>query len=340
MKRFFAVFAAALLLLTLNSCSAEPQSYTGFAMGSVLNASLYNKNAEEEDLWQRIAASVDGVDCILSSSKEDSVVSVLNRNKRVSADANAIKLFADTVTVCNLCGRKTDITLGALTEKWGFSTDSPRVPSEDEIKEALSCRNIEEILIDEDSLSVETGEKTVLDFGAVGKGAGLDAAYNVLTSQTSPAVVTFGGSVLLFGENPSGGSWKIGIRNPYKGENDYFATVDISVSPKTDAAFVSTSGSYEKTFTEAGKTYHHILSPETGYPVENGLKSVSVIASGGLVSDALSTACFVNGFCGPTLELLDNFSAEAVFVFDDNTYIVTDGLKENFTLTDSSFSER
>ena len=75
-------------------------------------------------------------------------------------------------------------------------------------------------------------------------------------------------------------------------------------------------------------TYHHILSPETGYPVETDLVSVTVYAPGGLNSDALSTACFINGLNPQTLQWLQNFSAEAVFVNKDKEYYVTDGLSD------------
>ena len=35
---------------------------------------------------------------------------------------------------------------------------------------------------------------------------------------------------------------------------------------------------YRSYFEDAGKTYHHILDPKTGYPVENDLVSVSVVS--------------------------------------------------------------
>mgnify|MGYP002520502965 CR=1 FL=1 len=48
-------------------------------------------------------------------------------------------------------------------------------------------------------------------------------------------------------------------------------------------------------FEESGVTYHHILDPETGYPVQNELISVTVVSQSGALSDALSTACFILG---------------------------------------------
>ncbi|MFR1474288.1 MAG: FAD:protein FMN transferase [Hydrogeniiclostridium mannosilyticum] len=55
------------------------------------------------------------------------------------------------------------------------------------------------------------------------------------------------------------------------------------------SGFVSTSGSYEKTFEENGSVYHHLLNPKTGMPENNGLVSVTVTHTRGAVSDALDS---------------------------------------------------
>ena len=83
-------------------------------------------------------------------------------------------------------------------------------------------------------------------------------------------------------------------------------------------------------------TYHHILDATTGYPADSRLSSVTVICDSGLLSDALSTACYILGY-NQSIELLNEYDAQAVFVFKDKTVRVTDGIKDRFTLTDESF---
>ncbi len=48
-------------------------------------------------------------------------------------------------------------------------------------------------------------------------------------------------------------------------------------------------------FEQDGRTYHHIIDPKTGYPVENGLISVSIVTADGTLADGLSTSVFIMG---------------------------------------------
>ena len=99
------------------------------------------------------------------------------------------------------------------------------------------------------------------------------------------------------------------------------------------------SNDHEETFRiEDGVRYHHILDTKTGYPAESGLISVTIVCEKGWLSDGLSTACFVLGY-EDSLPLLETYQAEAVFVTEDKEVIVTDGLKDMFTLTDSSYEQ-
>ena len=101
--------------------------------------------------------------------------------------------------------------------------------------------------------------------------------------------------------------------------------------------FLSTSGSYEKTFSQEGKTYHHLLDPKTGMPVENGLVSVTIVSDSGALSDILSTACFVLGE-EKGMELLEQYDAEGIFIRDARTVRVTSGLKDSFQIVMEEFT--
>ena len=56
-----------------------------------------------------------------------------------------------------------------------------------------------------------------------------------------------------------------------------------------------TSGIYERGFDLDGVRYHHLLSTETGWPVQNELAAVTIFSESSMEGDALSTAAFVLG---------------------------------------------
>ena len=55
---------------------------------------------------------------------------------------------------------------------------------------------------------------------------------------------------------------------------------------------VFTSGDYERFFIHAGKRYHHILDPRTGYPASHW-HSVTVVHKDPALADAAATALLV-----------------------------------------------
>lgn len=101
---------------------------------------------------------------------------------------------------------------------------------------------------------------------------------------------------------------------------------------------ISTSGDYEKVLIGPDdKKYHHILDPKTGYPAESNITGVTIVCDSGVLSDALSTACFILGYGDKSLKLLEDYDAEAIFVMKNKTVLITDGIKSNVTITNENF---
>lgn len=91
-----------------------------------------------------------------------------------------------------------DPLLGRLSDLWGFGTGNERVPGKDEINSALNGTG-SAIEINENGIKIPSG--TVLDLGSVGKGIACDEVRGVLeNSKIKRAVVSVGGSILLYGE--------------------------------------------------------------------------------------------------------------------------------------------
>lgn len=289
------------------------------------NASVSVKSRRSSEVAGNILISAGKLEKQISKTMSGGDLKTVNAEGSGPMDGAGYGVIIDSLELCRMTGGALDIALGSLTDYWNTLKKNPAEPDDDIIDE-LKGSKYECVTVKDGIVSLEGG--ALLDLGAVGKGAACDEAYRILNdAKASRAVVSFGGSILFYGK----GSFTVGISSPVKGSSDYIATV------KTTQGFVSTSGTYERYFDLNGVRYHHILDPVTGYPVQNGLVSVTVFADSGIESDALSTACFVMG-----LEKGMNFAVsngyEAVFVDDNNNIYVTEGLRDSVKVTDSSYS--
>lgn len=342
-RKFTKITALILVLATavlcFSGCSDKYSVNTSFAMGSVLTAKIFSDDEEKSaELFTKINDAVQLSESALSNTKTDAEIYNLNKDKYIYGSEYLRAVLMDTVMLCNILNRKVDISIGKVTSLWGFNTDNPSLPLKNEIEENIKNVSVEKILIATENAKVTIEDDIELDLGAFGKGAACDAVYDALVYSYTPYIVTLGGTVAAYMEGPDKGKWTIGIRDPFGTENDLFGTLSLAPFSPKNAVFVSTSGSYEKSFTENGKTYHHILDTKTGYPVDSDLISVTVVAQSGLNADALSTACFAEGLTENSLTWLSGFFAEAVFIFSDKTYYATDGLKDSLKITADGFT--
>ena len=172
-----------------------------------------------------------------------------------------------------------------------------------------------------------------IDLGAVGKGIGCDISKEILDkNDVDGAVISVGGSILVYGQKPDKSPWKIAITDP-RGEDESLILGGLTIDKD---CYISTSGDYEKYIMKDGVRYHHILDPSTGYPADSGLISVTIVCDNGLLSDGLSTACFILGL-EKSQSLLEKYNAEAVFVDKDKNVYMTDGMKDMFELTNDNY---
>ena len=135
-------------------------------------------------------------------------------------------------------------------------------------------------------------------------------------------LINLGGNVLAFGDakhNPDL-MWRIGIQNPVESRGNHLFTIGIKNQS------VVTSGIYERKHTENGKTYHHILNPETGYPVETNVAGLTIISTASVDGEIWTTRLF-----GKSVEdILDEVNSlpdiEAVVVTSEGKVYYTSGV--------------
>ena len=304
-----------------NSCEK-----TSVAMGTVVTFNLYGFGAKND--LDKIETEINGLEnSVLSWRKKGSDVYRINESAgaSVSVSPDTAKIIGQCIDISDDCGGVFDITIGNVTKLWDFGGNNPRLPSDDEIKTALGSVGYKNVSISGNAVRINKGQS--LDLGAVGKGFACDKIKDLLAKgRTKSAVVSVGGSLLIYGNR----TFPIGIVNP---DNDKQSMGTL----KLKDTCVSTSGNYEKYFEKDGKRYHHILNATTGYPATSEFKSVTVVCSSGLLSDALSTVCYIAGY-RKSVDILKEYDAEAVFIFNNNAVKVTDGLADKFTVTDDSYT--
>ncbi len=227
-----------------------------------------------------------------------------------------------------------DITVFPVVSLWGIGTDNERIPSPDEIETGLKNVGYQDLILDSVKKSVflrRTGMG--LDLGGIAKGYAADRTAEKLRALgVERGIINLGGNIFAMGTKEDGTPWKIGIQNPINNRGEYLGIVNA-----VNQTLV-TSGIYERYFEKDGKRYHHILDTKTGYPVENEVAGVSILADSSIDADALSTTCFVMGPDKAFEFVKSKPGVEVLFVTKDKKIRMTAGFKKVFTLTDKSFT--
>lgn len=320
------ILATILIIVLLVSdviLSSRRTEKTDFAMGAVISQTITGKDSEMAA--DEIMAAIRKRENAISRKTETSEIAILNKNKASSLSPETAEVLTTLLGICEKTDGAVDVTVGALTEVWNIGSENFVLPDRDLIEEARTSVSWQKVRIADGKAYIASDQQ--IDLGFAGKGIACDDAKKILEeNRITEAIINVGGSLCLYGKK----DFSVGIRNPLGSVSDYMAVLTVG------EGFISTSGNYERFSEYEGKKYHHILSVQTGFPVENNLLSVTVFCKSGLLSDALSTACYCLGY-EKSLSLLEEYGAEAVFIFDSNEVRVTDGLKDKIEITDNEF---
>lgn len=330
-KHLPAVLPLAVLCAAFTAgCSAkQPYRHDSFAFDTLVSITIYdvNGNSTAEEICKGASGMLDALDDTLSRTKSDSLITRINDNAYSSAvdvDAATYNMLKTCTQLSDLTDGAFDITLGNISDMWGFGKENAVKPSDTELKKLAGRKNYENIVFNyyEQTVAFSAGGFSI-DLGAAAKGYAMDMMDTYLRdSGVTSAVVDFGGSILTIGDN-NGESWNITI------------TADETNSPvgtlKVNEGYIATSNGAKRFVEYDGVKYHHIIDPDTSYPADSGVKSCTVYSESGLISDALSTAFFVMG-ADKVAEFYSKYNiAEYIITLTDGTIITSDGIAADFT---------
>ncbi len=169
-----------------------------------------------------------------------------------------------------------NIAIGPLVQAWRIGFEDATVPSSTTIQSLLSSTDAAEIILDDQEQTVFLKDRAMfIDLGAVAKGFIADLMVDDLQSMgVSEALINLGGNVMTYGTSPkqADGYWRIGIQHPFLPRGNYITVL------KAFNQSIVTSGIYERSFTRDNRTYHHILNPQTGYPIESEIAGLTIVS--------------------------------------------------------------
>ncbi len=338
--------AKLLLILTsaafLAACAPRlpaEDTRTEFVLGTTCTIKLVQGGDEKtlDDVFARLRA----IDDRMSANKDGTEIAAVNKAAGRTGAAGAVKVSDDTFYVISkaleyakLTGGAFDPSVGPLVKLWNIGSEGASVPPAKSIAAALKLIDWKKVSLDAEAKTVRLASPGMrLDLGAIAKGYAADECDRILHAhKVKAAIVDLGGNVLVFGKKKDGNPWKIGVQNPDKERNSYIGLVtgfDITVV---------TSGIYERFFIQDGKRYHHILDTKTGFPVDNGLKSVTIMTNSSIDADGLSTSVFALGK-DRGLELVKSMKgAEAVIIDSADRVWLSPGASKLFKLTDKTYT--
>ncbi len=317
----------AALLFCLAGCGPkEEQEYSKeiFAMDTYMSLKAYGDGGEEA--VNEAVKEINRLDKLLSTGKETSEVGTINKTGEGVLSADGIALMTSSLELNKLTDGAFDISIYPVMKLWGFTNQKYKVPDDESLKATLSLVDASKINFDSETgkVSFDTPQMAI-DFGAIAKGYTSSRVADIFRKHgVRWGLINLGGNVQTVGTRPDGNDWNIAILDP--DDEDALAGV-ISSHDKA----IITSGGYERFFEENGKKYHHIIDPETGYPADGGLLSVTIVTDDGTLADGLSTSLFVMGKSGAISFWKEHKQEfQCVLVGDDGTIYVSDGLKDSF----------
>ena len=246
-----------------------------------------------------VEAVLERVDRTYSRFRPDSEVMRLARRPGTWQTVSALlgEAIAAALRAAELTDGAVDPTVGRAMRAIGYDADfetirTPGAPIEVRLEPIPGWRAVE-LAADRHSVRIRSGVE--LDLGSVGKGLAADLAARAALEATGAeasgggVLVSLGGDLAVAGTPPPGG-WRILLAEdsevPPDGEGDVVAI---------ESGAVATSSTTVRRWRRGDVTFHHLVDPRTGGPVESRWRTATVAAGTCVDANTAATAAIVLG---------------------------------------------
>ena len=318
--RTLAMALAVLCCLPAAMAEVEKQTAVGFYLDTVITLTAY---VEDPAVLQDALDECGRYEQLLSRTIEGSDIWRINHAEGapVEVSADTIELLETARQVSEMSGGAFDVTIAPVSTLWDFTSGANLVPDAGEIERAAALVDYTKVETDQSMVLIPAG--MMIDLGGIAKGYIADAVKHYLIDRgVKSGILSFGGNIVAIGLKPDGTPWKVGIQDIDAPTGSYMLVA------QNFGGSTVTSGIYERGFEANGTYYHHILDPNTGWPVQNELASVTIFSESSMWGDALATTAFSLG-TEAGIELVEGLEGiEAVFIARDRTVTYTSGARD------------
>lgn len=259
-------------------------------MGTIIDIMIFHENPQPillETITQLIA-----FEHRFSANDDTSELMAIN----LQAGKNAVAVHQELYQLIKIGKQHSlakdsflNIAIGPLTKAWRIGFTDARVPSKQEINGLLRLIDPQKIVLNDKKKTIYLEEGMSLDLGSLAKGFIADLVVQSLKEKgVTSGIINLGGNVVTFGCPPNhhNNDWKIGVQAPLKDKK----ICDLILRVKNKS--VVTSGIYERVLNNNNQSYHHILNPNSGYPISTDVLSLTIVSDKSVDGEIWTTRLF------------------------------------------------
>lgn len=285
--------------------------------GGLIFGTVYKITYQHDaDLKEEIEAELRRFDGSLSPFNDTATITRVNLNEDFIPDTLFTRVFRRSMEISRETDGAFDITVAPLANAWGFGFKKGAFPDSAMIDSLLQFTGYDKVSLSAEGKVMKQDPRILLSCSAVAKGYAVDVIAQLLERKgVRNFMVDIGGEMVMRGENPQRGLWRIGINKPV--DDSLAVNQELQTVLQLTDVGIATSGNYRNYYYKDGKKYAHTIDPRTGYPVQHNILSATVIAPDCMSADAYATAFMVMG-----LKEAERFAdahpdIEACFIYTD-----------------------
>lgn len=284
------MFFVAIFLLVACQPAQQAREYQleGKTMGTYYVVKFYSEQQPDlVALQQVLDTELELINDLMSTYRPDSELMRFNRQQTqdaITLTPQTAKVIAEAIRIGEQSAGILDITVGPLTELWGFGaqgriTHAPDAAQLDAVRQYVGIDKIALAGLQLHKLD----PRVAIDLSTIAKGYGVDRLAEILLEQGyTRFMVDIGGDMRL-GEAKPTGPWKIAVEKPIsEGRN-------VQRILALENMALTTSGDYRNYFEEGGVRYSHLIDPRLGKPIQHKTVSSTVLHPVAMTADGYAT---------------------------------------------------